>query len=134
MIIMNMSIFERSLPVMLTIIPIIVVCTFVLVFVFIIVVAIRGGSEWSKNNNSPVLTVQARVVAKRTAFGRYPYNNSDIHYNYSSYTTYYTTFEVESGDRMELRMPGNEYGLLVEGDEGKLTFQGNRFKGFERNK
>jgi hypothetical protein len=50
----------------------------------------------------------------------------------SSSTTYFTTFEVESGDRMELRVPEKEYGMLVEGDTGRLTFQGTRYKGFER--
>ena len=33
---------------------------------------------------------------------------------------------------MELRMNGYEYGMLVEGDKGKLTFQGTRYLGFER--
>nr|WP_330380884.1 DUF2500 family protein [Anaerobutyricum hallii] len=27
---------------------------------------------------------------------------------------------------------GKEYGMLAEGDEGKLTFQGSRYLGFER--
>ena len=40
--------------------------------------------------------------------------------------------EVESGDRMELNLSGQEYGLLAEGDRGKLTFQGTRYLGFER--
>ena len=47
-------------------------------------------------------------------------------------TTYYVTFQVESGDRMELHVTGQEFGLLVEGDQGKLTFQGTRYLGFER--
>jgi hypothetical protein len=42
------------------------------------------------------------------------------------------TFKVESGDQMELQMAGQEFGLLVEGEEGKLTFQGTRYLGFER--
>ena len=42
------------------------------------------------------------------------------------------TFEVESGDRFELKVPRSEYGLIVEGDQGKLTFQGTRFLNFER--
>ena len=46
--------------------------------------------------------------------------------------TAYATFQVESGDRMELSMTGTEYGLLAEGDRGKLTFQGTRYLGFER--
>ena len=50
----------------------------------------------------------------------------------TSSTRYYATFQVESGDRMELYIPRNEYGLLAEGDRGKLTFQGTRYLGFER--
>lgn len=33
---------------------------------------------------------------------------------------------------MELRVNGSEFGLLVEGDYGKLTFQRTRYLGFER--
>ena len=43
-----------------------------------------------------------------------------------------TTFDVESGDQMEFSVYGEEYGMLAEGDEGKLTFQGSRYLGFER--
>lgn len=33
---------------------------------------------------------------------------------------------------MEFEIPGDVYGMLVEGDFGKLTFQGTRYLGFER--
>ena len=33
---------------------------------------------------------------------------------------------------MEFSVYGEEYGMLAEGDEGKLTFQGSRYLGFER--
>lgn len=33
---------------------------------------------------------------------------------------------------MEFAMDGAEYGLLAEGDRGRLTFQGTRYLGFER--
>ena len=39
---------------------------------------------------------------------------------------------MESGDRMELRVSGREYGLLAEGDRGQLTFQGTRYLSFVR--
>lgn len=51
----------------------------------------------------------------------------------SSHTTYYVTFEVESGDRIELVVPSHEYGFMVEGDQGKLTLQGTRYISFDRN-
>ena len=54
------------------------------------------------------------------------------HHHHHTSTSYYVTFEVESGDRMEFLMAGHEYGLLMEGDKGKLSFQGTRYLGFER--
>ena len=100
---------------------------FVLVIGMFVVTAVKGIGEWNKNNNSPRLIVPAVIVAKRTNVHRHHHNNHP-----HTTTTYYVTFEVESGDRMELRVDGDEYGLLVEGDQGLLTFQGTRFLGFER--
>lgn len=114
---------------------------FVIVFIVVIgtfvVTAIRGIRQWSKNNQSPRLTVEATVAAKRTDVSVHHHGNagdaSGAHgYHTSSSTSYYVTFQVESGDRMELEMSGNEYGFLVEGDRGRLTFQGTRYLGFER--
>lgn len=90
----------------------------------------RSLKEWHHNENSPRLTVNAKIVGKRSEFRRTMSNKNNIHRH--SRTNYYVTFEVESGDRMELELQGHEYGLLVEGDRGKLTFQGTRYLGFER--
>ena len=49
-----------------------------------------------------------------------------------TYNNYYATFEFESGDRMEFSVPSDIYGLSVEGDRGKLCFQGTKFISFER--
>ena len=46
--------------------------------------------------------------------------------------TYHVTFEVESVDRMELKVSRSEYGMLVIGDSGRVSFQGTRYLGFER--
>ena len=95
-------------------------------------------STWNKNNHSPRLTVPATVVAKRTDVSHSSSANagdvSGAHgYDTSTFTSYYVTFQVESGDRMELEVDGSDYGMLVEGDIGKLSFQGTRYLGFERN-
>ena len=42
------------------------------------------------------------------------------------------TFQFESGDRLELKIPRDRFGYLVEGDTGKLHFQGTRFLDFQR--
>lgn len=103
---------------------------FVAVAGVIVVTAVRNLAQWHKNNNSPRLTVPATVVSKRTDVMHHRNGNDAGQYHTS--TAYYVTFQVESGDRMELRLAGNEYGLLAEGDKGKLSFQGTRFLGFER--
>ena len=40
--------------------------------------------------------------------------------------------EDTSSMRMEMNVRGSEYGMLAEGDVGKLTFQGTRYLNFER--
>ena len=107
---------------------------FILVFGMFIVIAVKGISQWNKNNHSPRLTVPATVVAKRTNVSHHHHHNhggTGMHHTTHS-TTYYVTFQVESGDRMELHVAGHEFGMLIEGDRGMLTFQGTRYLGFER--
>ena len=111
--------------IMFTIVFIIVIGTF-------IVTAIRGIGQWNKNNNSPRLTVPATVVTKRTNVTRHHHGGANGHHHHHTSTTYYVTFQVESGDRMELHVSGAEYGMLAEGENGRLTFQGTRYHGFER--
>ncbi|WKL05192.1 DUF2500 domain-containing protein [Paenibacillus amylolyticus] len=50
----------------------------------------------------------------------------------SATTRYYVTFEFDNGERTELIVGGNHYGMMVENDRGMLTYQGTRFKHFER--
>lgn len=114
---------------MFQIFPIFFFATFALVFGVIIFTMFKAVSQWNKNNHSPRLTVDATVVTKRTEVFRRRRGNSNLMH---SATTYYATFQVESGDRFELALQGQDYGLLVEGDRGKLTFQGNRFLEFRR--
>lgn len=105
----------------------------IFIFIIFIIIAIKGISQWQYNNNQPILIVSAKLLSKRTNVSTTMHNNSDgvgIHH-YSS-TNYYLTFEVESGSRMEFRVHGREFGLLIEGDTGKLKFQGTRYLGFER--
>lgn len=133
---MGVSSFGNSGPgIMFSIVPIFIFIVFVLVIGMIIVQAIKGGKQWKQNNASPVLTVDATVVSKRTDVSHYRRNSNENHMSTSrSSTTYYVTFQVESGDRMEFHVQDTEYGMLVEGDMGNLTFQGTRYKGFERQK
>jgi len=96
--------------------------------------AVRGIAQWSRNNASPVLTVEARIVSKRTHVSHHHHHdgNDAFPHSVSSSTQYFVTFEVESGDRMEFRVNGAEFGMLAEGDLGRLSFQGTRYLGFSR--
>lgn len=103
---------------------------FILVFGIIIVTMIRGIGEWNSNNKQPILNVDAKVVSKRTNVSGGNHHGNHVHS--SSSTSYYVTFEVQSGDRLEFRVSGKEYGQLVEGDAGNLIFQGTRYHEFDR--
>ncbi len=131
---MNASPFG-GMGIMFSIIPVLVVLGFLLVFGIIIVSIVQGARQWNRNNNSPILTVDAIVVTKRSDVSYHHHNTgTDNMHQASSSTYYYVTFEVPSGDRMELEVRDKEYGLLVEQDRGKLTFQGTRYLGYERNR
>lgn len=112
-----------------SIFPILFFIVFAFVFAVIVVTFVRGFQRERKNDQSPRLTVQAKIVAKRTQVRG---NASSVHTAGSTYTHYFTTFEFDSGDRLELAVPADAYGYLVEGDEGNLTFQGTRFLSFDR--
>lgn len=114
---------------------------FFIVFVFVVgifITVMRNGiSTWNKNNNSPCLTVTARIVSKRTEVSHHDHANAGDPTGAHGYSTtfstrHYVTFQVDSGERMEFSVAGSEYGMLSEGDTGKLSFQGTRYLSFER--
>jgi hypothetical protein len=119
---------------MFSVFPVIFGIFFIIIFGMIIFTVARGISEWGKNNNSPRIPAEARISAKRlnvSGGGIYNDGVGNTHH-YASTTTYYATFEFKTGDRKEFRVPYKEYGMLAEGDEGVLTFQGTRYISFER--
>ncbi|PGY54762.1 DUF2500 domain-containing protein [Priestia megaterium] len=91
----------------------------------------KGIGTWSKNEQSPRLSVKAKITGKRTNVHRHGGHAHEHHHSHTS-TTYYVTFQFESTDRSELTVSSREYGMLAEGDEGMLTFQGTRFLDFQR--
>lgn len=110
---------------------VIYIIIFLLVIGFFIVIFARIIGQKRQNDRSPRLTVSATVVSKRGDVTVNHHDHDGMHHHTTS-TTYYATFQVQSGDRMELPVPATEYGLLIEGDEGDLTFQGTRFLSFDR--
>ena len=109
-----------------------VFCLVIGVFIYAIV---NGVKEKRANDAATVLTVEAVVKTKRMdTYHSSPTYDGEGHRTSSGtyHTTYYATFEVESGDRLELQVSDYEYGQLAEGDRGKLTFQRKRFMKYER--
>lgn len=125
---MSMGFGMGGFDLLFSIFPFLFITVFVIIIGTFIVMAVRGVGTWSKNNASPRLTVSAQVVTKRTQVSHHHHQESMSHTS----TSYYATFQVESGDRMEFSVSGAEYGMLAEGDQGSLTFQGTRYLGFER--
>ena len=116
------------------VVPIFIFGAAIFIISFAVITAVK---QKKANDASPRLTVAAFVSAKRTkvSTSQHPVGGdaSGAHgFNTTSDTSYFVTFEVESGDRMEFRVNGAEYGRLSEGDVGRLSFQGTRFLGFER--
>ena len=100
-------------------IMVVIFILFAAFFLFIIISGIVKSRKTSKH--APQLSVTARVVSRR----------SDTWGDHAT-TSYYATFEVESGDRIELSLSGTDYGMLAEGDNGTLTFKGTDFISFKR--
>ena len=101
--------------------PVYFFLVFALAFAIIAGSFVQSARKRRRNDNSPRITSEAEVVTKRThVWGDH------------SHTDYYATFQFESGDRLELEVPHDQFGYLVEGDKGKLTFQGTRFLEFQR--
>ena len=92
----------------------------ILVFVIgaIIFAAFCGVPGWNHNHQTPRLTVSAKIIHKRCTT-QYP-------------IVYYITFFTEKGHRLELPVSEQEYGLLPEGADGTLTYQGTRFLAFQQ--
>lgn len=100
---------------------------FVLAFAVIVYGMIRNIRQWKQDNQAPRLTVEATVTAKRTRT-----TTQMQHQGAMPHTRYYATFQIESGERKEFHLAGQEYRMLAEGDFGDLTFQGTRYLAFQR--
>ncbi|MFD3257405.1 DUF2500 domain-containing protein [Paenibacillus lentus] len=102
---------------------------FIIILGIILISVGRGILRYAFNSKQPLLIVPTIIVGKRTEVSHR--HNTDTAVSHTD-SKYFITFEVESGDRLEFPVSGQEYGQCVEGDQGKLSFQGNRYLGFER--
>ena len=107
---------------------------FAAVALFIIYTIAHRISEEAKNSQAPVQKITARIVSKRTEVsGTSGTMQADgMMMGGSTSTEHYVTFEAPDGSRLELKVKGQDYGMLAEGDCGELTFQRKRYLGFDR--
>ncbi|MEC0226591.1 DUF2500 domain-containing protein [Paenibacillus alba] len=102
---------------------------FILIFVLVIggfiFIIIKSLSTWVSNNASPLQSRTCKVVAKRMQVSG---GSGDS----TSSTSYYATFEFEDRSRLELYIGRQQFGYIVEGDLGTLSYQGTRYKAFSR--
>ena len=116
-----------------TVFPLLFLIVFIFILSMIIGSFVSGAKRKHKNDQSPRVTADAKVVSKRMQVGQNRQSSGDNDMMCTdTYSKYFVTFEFESGDRLELPVDGSDYGLLVEGDTGKLSFQGTRYLGFQR--
>ena len=80
-----------------------------------------------KQGKKPVYNIQAEVKGKRTLIEADPENPGIPR------TRYFVTFHKRDGNRVEMEVPGEDYGLAAEGDEGVLVYaKGDEFIVFKR--
>lgn len=80
-----------------------------------------------KQGTDPIYNIQATVKGKRTLIEPDP-DHPDV-----PRTRYFVTFHKRDGLRVEMEVPGEDYGLAAEGDEGVLVYAGeNDFIVFKR--
>jgi hypothetical protein len=92
----------------------------VVLFVLIILHMVRVFQEERQIRQQPVLSIPARIITKYSS-GR----------DKSSFV-YYVVFEFETGERRQLKVEdGHRYSTLTEGDQGLLTYQGDRCYSFQ---
>ena len=80
-----------------------------------------------KQGRKPVYNIQATVKGKRTLV------EADAENPTIPKTRYFLTFHKRDGNRVEMEVPGEDYGLAAEGDEGILVYsKGDEFIVFKR--
>ena len=106
----------------------------VVILGMIVYLTLKGMQEKEANDAAPIVTVDAKVKAKRIAVHHSAHQQSMNGVPLmakSHHTTYYATFALEGDQRLELQVSEGQFQRLTEGERGKLTYQRKRFHRFE---
>ena len=106
----------------------------VVILGMIVYLTLKGMQEKKANDAAPIVTVDAKVKAKRIAVHHSAHQqslNGVPLMAKSHHTTYYATFALEGDQRLELQVSEGQFQRLTEGERGKLSYQRKRFHRFE---
>ena len=106
----------------------------VVILGMLVYLTLKGMQEKKDNDAAPIVTVDAKVKAKRIAVHHSAHQQSMNGVPLmakSHHTTYYATFALEGDQRLELQISEGQFQRLTEGERGKLTYQRKRFHRFE---
>ena len=106
----------------------------VVILGMLVYLTLKGMQEKKANDAAPIVTVDAKVKAKRIAVHHSAHQQSMNGVPLmakSHHTTYYATFALEGDQRLELQVSEGQFQRLTEGERGKLTYQRKRFHRFE---
>ena len=106
----------------------------VVILGMLVYLTLKGMQEKKANDAAPIVTVEAKVKAKRIAVHHSAHQQSMNGVPLmakSHHTTYYATFALEGDQRVELQIGERQFQQLTEGERGKLTYQRKRFHRFE---
>ena len=101
----------------------------------LVYLTLKGVKEKQANDAAPIVTVDAKVKAKRIAVHHSAHQQSVNGVPLmakSHHTTYYATFALKDDQRLELQINEGQFQRLTEGERGRLTYQRKRFHRFER--
>ena len=106
----------------------------VVILGMLVYLTLKGMQEKKANDAAPIVTVDAKVKAKRIAVHHSAHQQSMNGVPLmakSHHTTYYATFALEGDQRLELQISEGQFQRLTAGERGKLTYQRKRFHRFE---
>ncbi|MDR0848856.1 MAG: DUF2500 domain-containing protein [Propionibacteriaceae bacterium] len=110
-----------------TVILVVFVALIALIVVGVVLSGSKARRERQFNMKAPLVNSPARVVDERSAI-----TGTSGQYGGSTSTSYFATFELPDGQRLEFAIDGVAAGQIVAGDTGTLYWQGTWFKGFQR--
>ncbi len=108
--------------------PYLLMLIFAVAFIIVVSFIFKKISRWQSNNHCEKVTVDATVVSLRS---KIDYQNNGELYHPHDPSRYYVTFKFESGEKKEYQVTDSVYFSFIEGENGKLTYQGTRFISFE---